>query len=457
MKQYTLKLTALTPIHIGSGDVYQPTNFVIDEGYLFEFEEGALYRQLPESAKREFNTIVSLPSSNGYELFEKIHAFIVTHKHYAKEISFNKVRVSEALEAHYRKSVSSAVQQEGKGNRKQSVFTKFEIKKTQRLVNSGAVYLPGSSIKGAISTAYQEYIYSQKGQNGLEQSFDIRGDKLFRNLSISDAEPLKCDSQIGYAINQERFETENDAQVSNIIEVNSSGNEYIVSLTLKELKNDNGHAISEKITKDKIIEACNKHYQIIHDEKESPLSLKENQFLLCIGKHSGARAVTIEGARKILVKLAQIQNKRDEGDDPEKRIERLHKKSHFENEKIKTLFANPDLLTDNERRIWSNGKKFIEAPSQLEGLIKDRKSFAINAILTEETTTWRFGESKSDEELDSFGWVLCEFLNTDSSDKDTVKTPTPQPSNREKTSSPSTTEVPISRNSGLKIVKKKHD
>ena len=32
MKTYRLKLTALTPIHIGTGEVYEPTNFVIDDG-----------------------------------------------------------------------------------------------------------------------------------------------------------------------------------------------------------------------------------------------------------------------------------------------------------------------------------------------------------------------------------------------------------------------------------------
>lgn len=457
MKQYKLKLTALTPIHIGSGEVYQPTNFVIDAGYLFEFEETAFYRQIPESSKKEFNALVSIASSNGYELFEKIHAFIVTHKDYAKEVSFNKVKVSEALETHYKKSVSSAVQAEGKGNRKQSVFTKFEIKKTQRLINEGVVYLPGSSIKGAISTAYQEYIFKQKGIKGVDQSFDIRGDKLFRNLSISDAIPLSAQSQIGYAINQERFETQNDAQVSTIIEVNSSGNEYMVSLSLKELKNDAGHPISETITKDKIIEACNRHYKLLHDEKELPLSLNENQFLLCIGKHSGARAVTIEGARKILVKLAQIQNKKDEGDDPAKRIERLHKKSYFEHEKISSLQANPNHLNDKERRDWENAKKFLESPAQLEWLIKERKSFTLNAILTEETTMWRFGESKSGKNLDSFGWVLCEFLQSGSSDASLSNVPLIQPLRVEINPQSSAKHEPILRHSGLKIVKKKHD
>jgi len=35
MANVRLKLTALSPIHIGSGEVYEPTNFIMDEGVLY--------------------------------------------------------------------------------------------------------------------------------------------------------------------------------------------------------------------------------------------------------------------------------------------------------------------------------------------------------------------------------------------------------------------------------------
>jgi len=54
MKTYRLKLTALTPIHIGTGEVYEPTNFVIDDGYLYEFDEVLFYQSLNELEKKEF-------------------------------------------------------------------------------------------------------------------------------------------------------------------------------------------------------------------------------------------------------------------------------------------------------------------------------------------------------------------------------------------------------------------
>jgi CRISPR-associated protein Csm5 len=417
MKTYKLKLTALTPIHIGTGESYEPTNYVIDGGFLYEFDEMLFVQSLSQSLKNQFNMIVSSESENGYELFEKVHKFIIDNKENAKKVAYNKIPVSSAVEQKYINDIAKRVQIEGKNRGSKSVFNKFEIQKTQRLLNNVSTFLSGSSIKGSISTAYQEYIFKKYGKQKLENLFDK--DKLFKNLSISDTLAQNSKSQIGYAINKEIFETNNDnAEIPLFIEVNTINSEYLIDLTIKDFKNADGLDIAETITKEKIIESCNAHYKILYDEKESKkLNLKPNQFLLSVGKHSGARAVTIDGMRKILVKLAQIQNKREEGDDIEKRVERLHKKSHFENDKIKELFANYELLSDDkklkEKENWQKAKDFIETPSKLENLVRKSKSLTINAILTQETTYWKFSESKDSNYLNSFGWVLCEFIDED--------------------------------------------
>jgi CRISPR-associated protein Csm5 len=416
MKTYKLKLTALTPIHIGTGESYEPTNYVIDGGFLYEFDEMLFVQSLSQSLKNQFNMIASCESENGYELFEKVHKFIIDNKENAKKVAYNKIPVSSAVEQKYKNDIAKKVQIEGKNKNTHSVFNKFEIQKTQRLLNNVSTFLSGSSIKGSISTAYQEYIFKKYGKQKLENLFDK--DKLFKNLSISDTLAQNSKSQIGYAINKEIFESDDNAEISTFIEVNSTNSEYLIDLNIKDFQNTDGLDIVEKITKEKIIEACNAHYKILYDEKESKkLNLKANQFLLSVGKHSGARAVTIDGMRKILVKLAQIQNKREEGDDAEKRVERLHKKSHFENDNIKELFAKYELLSDDkklkEKENWQNAKDFIETPSRLENLVRNRKSLTINAILTQETTYWKFSEAKDNNHLNSFGWVLCEFIDED--------------------------------------------
>lgn len=433
MKNYKLKLTALTPLHIGTGEVYEPTNFVIDNGYLYEFDEILFYKSLPTSVQRQFQQITQ--TGKAEELFEKIHKLIIENKELAKKSAYNKIKVSSALEKHYTKDIAKPVQIEGRGGNQNKVFNKFEIEKTQRLANGVSTYLTGSSIKGAISTAYQAYVFKQHNQHELKKLFEEQ--KLFRNLSISDTLAQHTHEMIGYVINKERFE-EDDAEISRIIEVNLEESSYLIDLTIKDLQySDNGKnkPIGHQLTKERIIQSCNDHYlplfrSMFEGEESQNLGIQStfidqytkfqpqnNQFLIRVGKHSGARAVTIEGLRKILVKLCQIQNKKDEGNDTDKRIERLHKKSYFENSMTQTLLTNIDLLSDrgrfSEKDIFNQSKKFLENPSELEDLIQNIRRVTINTFLTEEMTVWLYGESKESQNLLSLGWLLCEFIEDD--------------------------------------------
>ncbi|MBD3807216.1 MAG: hypothetical protein IE880_00710, partial [Epsilonproteobacteria bacterium] len=57
MANIRLKLTALSPIHIGSGEVYEPTNFIMDEGVLYSFRDEDFYINLPDIKKEAFMRI----------------------------------------------------------------------------------------------------------------------------------------------------------------------------------------------------------------------------------------------------------------------------------------------------------------------------------------------------------------------------------------------------------------
>ena len=408
MKHYKLKLTALTPIHIGTGEVYEPTNFVVDGGYLYEFDEILFIKSLDEKKQRQFLSLVDAVTKNGYELFEKIHKFIIDNKINAKNVAHNVVRISKKFEKKYNSDIAKKVQNENKGNK--SVFNKFEIQKIQKLNKNHIAYIPGSSIKGAISTAYQEMLF-KKDKKLLDM---FHKQKNFRNLSISDTLYNKSNLKVSFAKNIELFD-DDGVTLETMLEVIEPNSEFLLTLSLKDLKDDNQKEIKEKVTKEKIIKACKEHYKVIYDEKvNKAINLKENQFIISIGKHSGARAVTIDGLRKILVKLCQIQNKKSEGNDADKRVERLYKKSHFESEVIKNLFADIDLLNEKELRKYNQAKHFIENPNKLEKLVRNREKLTISAILNQETTIWKFDD---DNNLDSFGWLLCEFIDDDQFEK----------------------------------------
>lgn len=372
MKKYKIKLTALTPVHIGTGESYEPTNFVVDNGYLYEFDEFKFFKMLPEMDKKIF---IKATEKRSYESLFEIHKFIKNHKEIAKKAYINKVQVSKGIQKEYENKIGKAVQI--KGGRKvniRKVFNKFEVEKTARLINNKNVYIPGSSIKGAISTAYQEYIFKQN-RRLWEILFNNKNPSrnLFKEISIADTKPIKIYSIIGYALNKERFEEDSQGPTIKLETIYSNEKQQSIFETTIDIKQFLD--LKEQVNIKDIQTACNEHYLPIFKQmfeeyanfkgktveewtseyfsdqfydKYKNLKLKENQFLIRVGKYSQARAVTIDGMRKINVKVS--------GGGPKRKPHKWEK-------------------------------------------------------LDQETTTWMFGfHQNTDRNLMPFGWILCEFI-----------------------------------------------
>lgn len=363
MKQYKLKLTAITPLHIGTGEDYDPTNYVIDSGYLYEFDEYKFFERLPSNMKDRFTEV----AKNGAESLFEIHSLIKKHKKQAVESAILKVEVTKGIDKDYENKVGRAVQNEG-GRRvqKTKVFNRFQIARTIRETNSKKVYIPGSSLKGALSTAYQEGIYKQSPSKWKEY-FEKPLNNIFKNFLVSDTKVIKADAKIGYILNKERFEDE-PLGPSNKMEVIKDGSIFETTISFR------GYEAPQMVDFNFLKEWCDKHYLALFRQSFEPYTMfkgqkvddytneyypddfykkyknftpKENQFLIRVGKHSGARAVTIDGMREIRVKVS--------GGGPRRK------------------------------------------PNKWE-------------TLDQETTTWMFGERERDEaNLLPMGWVLCEI------------------------------------------------
>ena len=340
-----LKLTAISPIHIGSGKVYEPTNFVIDNNNLYEFREEDFFEKLPDIKQEAFLNIINQNSSDSFVLINK---FVKENISFAKEVAFKKVPVTKGVKEEYSKRVGNISQIEG-DNKK--VFNEFLIQKTQtkQLKSNNnykyAGYIPGSSLKGAISTGYQEYISKQYGEYKRKELFQSQGraisKNIFKDFKVADSKILKSNIKIGFALNKERFEYDFDSEANNIklstyIEVICPSSEFLVDISYRNL---------DLIT---ILNSCNNHYLPIFKtilannsngkeefiskylendfyEKFKDFMPDKNQYLIRLGKYSGARAVTIEGKRKIEVKESRfktLQNQKEEtttwlfGDNP---------------------------------------------------------------------------------------------------------------------------------------------
>jgi len=378
MGNIRLKLTALSPIHIGSGEIYEPTNFVMDEGILYSFKDEDFYMALPAIRKEAFMRILN---ENKSDSFVQIHNFVKENKIIAKEIATGIVRVTEGLQKDYDRLLGKVRQFEGRSGDNSRVFNKFEIQRIQRKqvkTNAGVYaktgYIVGSTLKGAISTAYQELVYKKEGMKAVEAKFQAKGreisNNLFQAFKVGDSRVQKVSTKIGFALNKKRFDYDFNNPNANIklstyIEVIEPNSEFIVDinhglLDIKEiLQSCTSHymPIFRSIFLSKLndkSEYINKYLSEKFYEKYRHFELKSNQYLLRVGKHSGARAVTIDGIREIKSKV-------------------------------------------------SGGGKHRK-PNKFE-------------YLDEETTSWLFGEkSNSNFALLPFGWVLMEIID----DKESV-------------------------------------
>lgn len=328
MANIRLKLTALSPIHIGSGEVYEPTNFIMDEGVLYSFRDEDFYINLPDIKKEAFMRILN---ENQSDSFVRIHKFVKENKNIAKEIATGMVAVTEGLQKDYDRLLGQVRQFEGKGRTTERVFNKFEIQRIQRkqikteadtYAHTG--YIVGSALKGSISTAYQELIYKKEGKKAVEEKFQAKGreisNNLFKEFKVSDSMVKKVNTKVGFALNKERFEYDfhnphANIKLSTYIEVIEAGGEFMVdinhgSLDIEEiLESCTSHymPIFRSLFVDKVDgknEYINKYLSSNFYESYRHLQLKPNQYLLRVGKHSGARSVTIEGLREIKSKLS---------------------------------------------------------------------------------------------------------------------------------------------------------
>lgn len=334
MKTLKLKLTALSPIHIGTGEDYEPLNYVIDkeigkqsEGKVAEkdvmyvFDEMDFFANLDTAKKAEFNKIVSETS---YDARFKLYGFIAANKEIGKKIAFQKISVRTEVANDYYKGIGRVMQKEGDGKK---VFNAFTIAKTYIAPNSHKPILLGSSLKGSISTAFQEELFREEKNGSKEERYKRVEDlmlkpteeNLFKNFSIADASPLKQMTFIGEAVNKKRNFDRSGIPIR--VQAIFHGSEFQTQVTIKE-----------ELDFEKIMKSCNDHYMPLfksqfnhHTDEFTRKSLSNgfvtkyenftpstNQFLLKVGKYSGARAVTVDGVRKIKIKTSRGHVEKDE-------------------------------------------------------------------------------------------------------------------------------------------------
>lgn len=196
-----IRLSTLSPIHIGCGEDYEPTSFVIQDGALYLFEPSEA--ELPKSIREALLKLVDAPHIS----LASLRKFFMEHSQYFLPHARRIVPVTSAVEASYQKSFTD---QQARND------AKLEIDRTFYNPFDGLPVIPGSSIKGAIRTAVLDTLNGYKGGNWkakqhAEMQRELMGGSFntdpLRLFKVSDANyltPNRIGSRILFAVSRRK-------------------------------------------------------------------------------------------------------------------------------------------------------------------------------------------------------------------------------------------------------------
>ncbi|MFQ3675749.1 MAG: type III-A CRISPR-associated RAMP protein Csm5 [Endomicrobiia bacterium] len=337
-EQYKLNLHIISPVHIGCDEVYEPTNFVINEQKkkLIHFDPLDFVKILSSEDKNKFSQICM--SDDLLEIFKFIK------QKYNSNVNGREIDIAEGLIKHYNKVLVS------KTFNKKEVINQFLINRTVYNPNNNLPYIPGSSIKGALRTAYLTELSLKNNLKNCWEKYLNERDMLtdkdsyywidrkdvsrkfekdllagsfatdpFRLVKVSDFLPTKdVQTKIFYAMNKKKKKSKYEARGPfQIFETIVHGSVFEGNITV--FKPEKNAEIKRTIQLDSLLKSAhNLYYKLMQKEikmlntidinfrptikKGLPYdSFGKTTFIIRIGRHSGAEAVTIEGNRKIKI------------------------------------------------------------------------------------------------------------------------------------------------------------
>ena len=370
LQEHHLKITTLTPVHIGCGEDYTPTDYVIDDETLFAFESSIVSDALPKNVRQRLMQLVI--GSRQDDVLKQIQGLFHEHREPLMAKASHYLPVASGVAELYEQRIGQTAQQEERGKK---VINQLEIERTFYNPVSQIPVIPGSSLKGAIRTALLDFVNGGRGLTDEEKQF-LKGPKesekqkankalqnrLFDCHKKFEKDPMRfirlddtpstgnvgVRSEIRFAVNRSRCEPAQGKTGGTMAEDKGL---YQLLETLPEL---NVRAYEGRLTiqgvsqltqKDKlpsnkfywdikqIAQACNKFYRPLLEQEMNiivqrsyvkpewkqdirqllvsikPLLESNKAMLLRVGQHSGAEALTLNGVRSIKV----MQGKNEQG------------------------------------------------------------------------------------------------------------------------------------------------
>lgn len=342
-------LSTLSPVHLGSGEDFLPTNYVIDDnGWLHSFNEMVIADVLKNKLE-QIKTIIY--RENGDSMLRSIQRLIHDHCQYFAENASHSLPVARGFVELYNSRIGQIAQRESHS----TVVNKLYIMRTFINPHTHLPIVTGSAIKGAIRTAILNQLAIKAGWNKPQ---DVRFPKKLPNnllkfdnpttdplklLKISDSSYQHPDSlpatEIMFAVSKRRVVKEGKTAggPTTYLEAISGFRSRAFELDIRFLDNasqdphqktpKDSHSLA-KLCNDYYLPKLKKELRELSDmnyladnyvnglnrllEGELGVALQQNKaFLLRLGKHSGAYHKTLDNIRAIEIPQHKVPLIRD--------------------------------------------------------------------------------------------------------------------------------------------------
>ncbi|MFN3397617.1 MAG: RAMP superfamily CRISPR-associated protein, partial [Sulfurimicrobium sp.] len=358
LDSYRLHITPLSPIHIGTGESYEPTNYVIDDGILHEFDTGATVAALSASERKNLLEIANRKPNT--EMIQALQRFFHECREALMAHAVHHVPVLPGVDNLYAKRIGQTANREADGKK---VLNRLEIDRTGFNPVTRQPVLYGSSLKGAIRTALLDKVNDGQPARERKGLHEFQG-RLFRYydenarprmalerdpmrlVQLADAtwrgEPGLPATQVHLAVNRKKAPVVDEKgmlrkskadDLYQILECVSgwhyrafSGQLNLQSVGgLAQVHANKLPAANLRFNAKQIAQACNRFYRPILEAEnrllrergyldanwdealEKLLAAAQDKlhggeaFLLRVGRHSGAESVTLNGVRNIKI------------------------------------------------------------------------------------------------------------------------------------------------------------
>ena len=163
MQTHKVYLTPISPIHIGCGEDFEPTNYVIDGNILYHFDPVKL--GLSQEQKEHLIKLIDDERISNAQKLLNIQKFFLNHKEIAKKISSYEVNVATGFPPEWKEKVSKPVEIDKNGKEK-DVINQLAIQRNAYYPskNGHIPYIAGSSFKGAFITPILSQRHFENGQ-----------------------------------------------------------------------------------------------------------------------------------------------------------------------------------------------------------------------------------------------------------------------------------------------------